>query len=32
METRFIPVEEQMLAETFGDAWTAYRGRTRRRI
>jgi protein-S-isoprenylcysteine O-methyltransferase Ste14 len=30
IETRFIPVEERMLAETFGDAWTAYRRRTRR--
>ena len=30
IETRFIPVEERMLAETFGDAWTAYSGRTRR--
>ncbi len=30
METRFIPVEERMLAETFGDEWTAYRDRTRR--
>ncbi len=28
--TRFVPVEERMLAETFGDAWTAYRARTRR--
>ncbi len=28
--TRFIPVEERMLAETFGDAWTAYSRRTRR--
>jgi protein-S-isoprenylcysteine O-methyltransferase Ste14 len=32
VETRFIPVEERMLAETFGDAWTAYRARTRRWI
>jgi protein-S-isoprenylcysteine O-methyltransferase Ste14 len=30
VETRFIPAEEDMLAETFGDAWTAYNGRTRR--
>ena len=30
IETRFIPVEERMLDETFGDAWTAYRNRTRR--
>jgi protein-S-isoprenylcysteine O-methyltransferase Ste14 len=30
VETRFIPVEERMLAETFGDAWTAYCARTRR--
>ena len=30
IETRFIPVEERMLAETFGEAWTAYSGRTRR--
>ncbi len=30
IETRFIPVEERMLAETFGEAWTAYTGRTRR--
>jgi protein-S-isoprenylcysteine O-methyltransferase Ste14 len=30
IETRFIPAEERMLAETFGDAWTAYRRRTRR--
>jgi len=30
IETRFIPAEERMLAETFGDAWTAYRNRTRR--
>ncbi len=29
IETRFIPAEERMLAETFGDAWTAYCGRTR---
>jgi protein-S-isoprenylcysteine O-methyltransferase Ste14 len=27
---RFVPVEERMLAETFGDTWTAYRARTRR--
>ena len=32
IETRFIPVEERMLAETFGDAWTAYCRRTRRWI
>ncbi len=32
IEIRFIPVEERMLAETFGDAWTAYCGRTRRWI
>jgi protein-S-isoprenylcysteine O-methyltransferase Ste14 len=32
IETRFIPVEERMLAETFGDAWTAYCGKTRRWI
>jgi protein-S-isoprenylcysteine O-methyltransferase Ste14 len=30
--TRFIPAEERMLGETFGDAWTAYRKRTRRWI
>jgi protein-S-isoprenylcysteine O-methyltransferase Ste14 len=30
IETRFIPAEERMLAETFGDAWTAYRKKTRR--
>ena len=30
IEIRFIPVEERMLAETFGDEWTAYRDRTRR--
>ncbi len=30
IETRFIPVEERMLAETFGEAWTAYCGGTRR--
>ena len=30
IETRFMPVEERMLAETFGEAWTAYCGRTRR--
>ncbi len=29
-EIRFIPAEERMLAETFGDAWAAYRNRTRR--
>lgn len=28
--TRFIPAEERMLAKTFGDAWTAYCGKTRR--
>jgi protein-S-isoprenylcysteine O-methyltransferase Ste14 len=27
-----IPVEERMLAEMFGEAWTAYRDRTRRWI
>jgi protein-S-isoprenylcysteine O-methyltransferase Ste14 len=32
IETRFIPVEERMLAERFGDAWAAYRQRTRRWI
>ena len=32
IDTRFVPAEEQMLAETFGDAWTAYRDRTRRWI
>ncbi|HKN27348.1 MAG TPA: isoprenylcysteine carboxylmethyltransferase family protein [Roseiarcus sp.] len=30
IETRFIPAEERLLAEAFGDAWTAYRKRTRR--
>ncbi len=30
IETRFIPAEERMLAETFGDAWAAYQDRTRR--
>jgi len=30
VETRFIPVEERMLSETFGDAWTRYRAKTRR--
>jgi len=30
IEIRFIPVEERMLAERFGDEWTAYRDRTRR--
>ena len=32
LATRFIPAEERMLAETFGDAWAAYRTRTRRWI
>jgi protein-S-isoprenylcysteine O-methyltransferase Ste14 len=30
IETRFIRVEERMLAETFGEAWRAYCRRTRR--
>jgi protein-S-isoprenylcysteine O-methyltransferase Ste14 len=30
IEARFIPVEERMLAETFGEAWTAYCRGTRR--
>ncbi|MBV8106573.1 MAG: isoprenylcysteine carboxylmethyltransferase family protein [Hyphomicrobiales bacterium] len=30
IEMRFIPLEERMLAETFGNAWTAYSARTRR--
>lgn len=30
MEARFIPVEERMLAETFGEAWVAYCAKTRR--
>ena len=32
LEMHFVPVEERMLAETFGDAWLAYRTRTRRWI
>jgi protein-S-isoprenylcysteine O-methyltransferase Ste14 len=32
IETRFIRVEERMLAERFGDAWTSYRANTRRWI
>ncbi len=32
IETRFIPVEERMLAETFGEAWMAYCSRTGRWI
>ncbi len=32
IEMRFIRVEERMLAETFGDAWTSYRAKTRRWI
>ena len=30
LDRRFIRVEEEMLAEKFGDAWQTYRGRTRR--
>ena len=30
LDRRFIDVEEKMLAERFGDAWTDYRQRTRR--
>ena len=30
LDRRFINVEEKMLAERFGDAWTDYRQRTRR--
>ena len=32
VETRFIPAEERMLAETFGEAWASYRDRTGRWI
>jgi protein-S-isoprenylcysteine O-methyltransferase Ste14 len=32
IKIRFIPVEERMLAETFGDVWEAYRARTPRWI
>ena len=32
LETRFIPDEEKMPAETFGDDWLGYRTRTRRWI
>jgi protein-S-isoprenylcysteine O-methyltransferase Ste14 len=32
IETRFIRVEERMLAERFGEAWTDYRSRIRRWI
>ena len=32
IETRFIRVEERMLAETFADAWTSYSAKTRRWI
>lgn len=30
LRVRFIPVEERMLAETYGERWQAYRARTRR--
>ncbi len=30
LDRRFIRVEEEMLAEKFGDAWQTYRARTRR--
>jgi protein-S-isoprenylcysteine O-methyltransferase Ste14 len=32
IETRFIPVVERMLSDTFGDEWKSYRARTRRWI
>ncbi len=32
LDWRFIRVEEHLLAKTFGDAWTAYREKTRRWI
>jgi protein-S-isoprenylcysteine O-methyltransferase Ste14 len=30
IETRFVPIEERMLAEAFGEAWTEYSDKTRR--
>jgi protein-S-isoprenylcysteine O-methyltransferase Ste14 len=32
MDRIFIPVEERMLAETFGEAWMEYKGKIRRWI
>jgi protein-S-isoprenylcysteine O-methyltransferase Ste14 len=32
MNRVFVPVEEQMLAETFGEEWEKYRARVRRWI